>query len=173
MLTEEIQNVRKSDPLRFTGDINLGSLLQIQDCMLKGLSSLTNISRMNAFCLTDNRMIFNTTLRMRNLQFYKRWTWNLFIVEQTRSLRMNISVIYCNIQVSIDTADGTKYKVTSKLFAKAEDFKVAYDGLGPLNSLVNFSLEYIFKTFKGIIETVIESQLNSVLLQNLEIIFHT
>lgn len=173
MLKDEIINIRKSDPLRFTGDINLGSVLQIHDCMLRGLSSLGNITRMNTFCMTDNQMIFNTTLRMRNLQFYKTWTWNLFVVEQTRSLRMNISVIDCNLQIFIDTADGIKYSGTSSVFANADDFKADYDGLGPLNFLVNSSLEYLFKTFKGIIESVIESHLNSMLLQNLKIIFHT
>lgn len=167
MLKEEIRNVHKSDPLRFTGDINLGSLLQIHDCMLKGLSSLTNVTRMNAFCLTDNQIIFNTTLRMRNLQFYKRWTWNLFLVEQTRSLVMNISVINCNIQISIDTAADIKYKVTSKVLANADDFKVDYTGLGALNSLVNFSLEYLVKNSKGMIESIIQTQLNNFLLQNI------
>lgn len=172
MLTEEIRNIRKLDPYRFTDDINLG-VFEIRDFMLKGLSSLTNTTRMDTFCFTNDQMMFNTTLRMRNLRFYKSLTLNLFIFEQTRFLRMNISAIDCNLRIFINTGGGVLFTVMTSVSANEEDFKVEYDGPDALNSLANLFLEFLFKTFKGIIESIIERQLIDTLRENLEIIFYT
>lgn len=144
-----LEELHKMDPLTFGNDKTyLTSRLWMHGVMIQGLSSLTNVTKMEASC-HGTMITFNTTLRMENLETSTKWTRKGFFFNQTGSLTMKVKVINFHLVIHLNTSEIISYKLEHSLIWKPEDVTWEFNsGFSMLDRLVSASINLFFNTFK-------------------------
>lgn len=141
------------DPLTFENDtVYLTKRLCMHDAMIQGLSSLTNVTKMQAY-YHSTMIIFNTTLRMTNLDVSTKWTRKGIFFTQAGSISMKVKVINFHLLIRLNTSEVIKYKLEHSLIWKPEDVTWEFNsGFPIIDRVVSFSINLFFHVFKQSID---------------------
>lgn len=144
-----LEDVHKQDPKTLGNDKRkLTERVWMHDVMIKGLSSLTNITKMQASC-HGPMITFSTTLRMANLEISANWTRKGYFFNQTGSITMKVKVINFNLVIHLNTSEIISYKLEHSLIWKPEDVTWEFNsGFAFIDTLVSFLIKLFFDVFK-------------------------
>ncbi|XP_035225800.1 uncharacterized protein LOC118198266 [Stegodyphus dumicola] len=165
-LYNSLQDIHEHDPL----DLGNAYGNKLRDGVLRGLSSLTNVTDLDVYCNSDT-VIFATTLGMKDAEIRYKWRRKL-LFSFMGSVWTKAKEVHFSIKVSLNTTRETRFAVTDIKVTKLEGFEFGFTGLGPLNHLLKSFVKVMYQVWtkrviriiQKLIKTAVESQLSKVTL---------
>ncbi|GFR22041.1 uncharacterized protein TNCT_475391 [Trichonephila clavata] len=127
---EALKGLHKYDPMEI-GSAFGGNL---QDGVLRGLSTLRNDSAIDVYC-DDEKVIVNTLLGLNDAIVSYNWKQS-FLFTFAGKIWTKAEQVQFDLEVTLDMADGIKLDVTNTLLTKFEGITFGFSGLGPLYPLI-------------------------------------
>ncbi|GFR01868.1 uncharacterized protein TNCT_433421 [Trichonephila clavata] len=127
---EALKGLHKYDPMEI-GSAFGGNL---QDGVLRGLSTLRNDSAIDVYC-DNEKVIVNTLLGLNDAIVSYNWKQS-FLFTFAGKIWTKAEQVQFDLEVTLDMADGIKLDVTNTLLTKFEGITFGFSGLGPFNPLI-------------------------------------
>ncbi|XP_015909661.1 uncharacterized protein [Parasteatoda tepidariorum] len=157
VLYDSLEDLHKNDPIK----LGNSSSNKLEDGVLQGLSTLTNVSDLNVEC-EDDSLVFSTILGMKDAVVHFKWH-RKFLVNLEGTVWSRADEVNFDVQVRLNITEAIRFDVDRVLVTKLEGFRFGFSGLGPLNPLVKGFVKIMQKIWSTKITKVIQKLLKKAL----------